>query len=179
MRPAGPGEQAQFLITPTKSGKTVTSLAQENKITQEQQDAKEKSDKAAQIIKDSAQDMLDTIGEVEKGIDYFGLTGPIWAIPGTKKTVWEANVNKLLSGKILDLMTSLKEASKTGATGFGQLSNKELAVLERASTALKKGLPRNEAKKILENMKTNLAIVVQGRPEGNGQKKLNDPLGIR
>ena len=118
-----------------------------------QNETKKIQENKSQMVKDSAMDTLNTISEVEKGIDYFGLTGGLPSIPGTARATWEANVNKLLSGKIINLMTQMKEASKTGATGFGQLSEKELKVLQEASTALKRGLSPKDAQKYLNEMK--------------------------
>ncbi len=121
-----------------------------------------KNEEKNSFVKEQAQDALNTIGEVEKGINYFGLTGQLPSMPGTQRTVWETNVNKLLSGKIINLMTQMKEASKTGATGFGQLSERELAVLQEASTALKRGLPPKEAQKYLNEMKLKLQKITSG-----------------
>lgn len=125
----------------------------EEKLNIEQDEKKKAQEEKSQFVKESALDTLKTIGEVEKGIGHFGLTGQLPSIPGTERATWEANVNKLLSGKIINLMTQMKEASKTGATGFGQLSEKELKVLQEASTALKRGLSPEAAQAILNDMK--------------------------
>jgi len=106
-----------------------------------------------QMAQESAQDVLDTISEVEKGINNFGVTGSLPSLPGTTRAEWEANVNKLLSSKIVDLITKMKQASKTGATGFGQLSDKEGQLLREASTALKRNLSPGAARKYLNVMK--------------------------
>lgn len=129
----------------------------------EQQDKKKSQEERGQIVLDSAKETLDTIGEVEKGIDNFGAFGDLPSIPGTNRVNWQANVDKLLSGKILDVMTKLKEASKTGGTGFGQLSNKELQVLTNASTALKKNLPKEQAAKYLNDMKNSIQKIVDNK----------------
>jgi hypothetical protein len=125
----------------------------EKKFAVEQEEKKKALEIKAQMVKDSALDTINTIGEVEKGIKHFGLLGKAPSVPGTERANWEANVNKLLSSKIINLMTSMKEASKTGATGFGQLSEKELKVLQDASTALNRGLSPKDAGKYLEQMK--------------------------
>ncbi len=114
----------------------------------------------SQFIKDSAQDALNTISEIEKGIGHFGLYGQLPSIPGTPRYTWETNINKLLSGKMIDLMTQMKEASKTGATGFGRLSEKEGQILREASTALKRGLPPEKAQEYLNSMKSALQKVI-------------------
>jgi len=101
----------------------------------------------------AAQDMLKTISEVEKGKENFGVFGNVPSFPGTKRKVWESNTNKLLASQILGLMSELKKVSKTGATGFGALNEKELAVLTNASTALKKDVPSEYAESILKDLK--------------------------
>ena len=126
------------------------------KLQRSDEEAKKKNDLYAQNVRDSATDAIDTITEVEKGIGHFGLTGSLPSIPGTPRAKWEANLGKLLSSKVIDVMTKMKEASKTGATGFGQLSEKELKVLQEASTALNRNLSPKDAQEILTNMKTKL-----------------------
>jgi hypothetical protein len=125
-------------------------------------EAQDKKDLYTQQVNTSASDMLSTIGEVKKGINNFGLFGNIPSIPGTKRADWESNVNKLLSQKIVDLMQSMKNASKTGATGFGQLSQKELKVLQDASTALNRGLSPKDAQKYLDQMEATANKVLSG-----------------
>lgn len=107
----------------------------------------------SEMVTQSAQDMLSTISEVEKGIGNFGLTGSLPSIPGTSRANWEANVNKLTASKVLNLIQSMKEASKTGATGFGALSEKELRVLQDASTALNRNLSPKDAQKYIDQIK--------------------------
>jgi hypothetical protein len=133
----------------------------------EQEEKKKQQEQKSQLVKDSALDSLNTIAEVEKGISNFGLFGQIPSIPGTERATWEANVNKLLSKKVIDVMVSMKEASKTGATGFGQLSEKELKVLQEASTALKRGLSPKDAQRYLNSMKLSLQKITQGNNKTN------------
>jgi hypothetical protein len=137
----------------------------EQKFNIEQADKVKKQEERSQYVKAAADDALSTISEVEKDMSNFGLLGGLPSIPGTARVNWEANVNKLLSGKVIDVMTKMKEASKTGATGFGQLSEKELKVLQEASTALKRGLSPEDAQRYLDAMKVMLQKVSQ--PGGN------------
>lgn len=111
-------------------------------------------------LKENAAENLRTIEEVKKGSKYFGPFGNMPSIQapsslfgeyGARKN-WEANVNKLLSQKVIDVMGEMKKASKTGASGFGQLSEKELAVLQGASTALKRDLNPEDALKYLDEI---------------------------
>lgn len=146
----------------------------DQKFRMEQEDNQKAQQQKSQLVLDNAKDTLDTISQVEKGIGNFGLTGGLPSIPGTDRYVWQTNVDKLLSGKIIDVMTKMKEASKTGSTGFGQLSNKELDVLKNASTALKKGLPPEEAQKYLNDMKVSIKKVLNGNQTSQTQQS-NDP----
>jgi hypothetical protein len=123
--------------------------------------------KQEEYIQSGAQDMLNTIAEVKKGINNFGAAGglPSWAWDYDRKS-WESNVDKLLSKRVIDLMTEMKQASKTGATGMGALSEKELAVLQNASTALKRSIGPEQAEKILNDMEQALNKVLTGKTQG-------------
>ena len=54
---------------------------------------------------------------------------------------------------MLDVIAEMKSASKTGATGFGQLSEREGQILRDASTALNRGLSPKDAQKYLNEIK--------------------------
>ena len=164
----------------TKSGIKETPISKPEDL-QKMQQQKEKSG----FVISQARDALNTIDEVEKGIGYFGAFGqfvPKEIMPGSEYYNWRVNVDKLLSGKMIELMTQMKEASKTGATGFGQLSEKEGQILREASTALKRGLAPDKAQEYLNNMKTALQKVIEGRsgqqtqPQGQGGLSLEELL---
>ena len=127
-----------------------------------QQKLQEKTD----FIRSEAQDTLNTIAEIEKGMNYFGRMGQVlpanWLTAGSPYYNWKTNLNKLLSKKMIDLMTQMKEASKTGATGFGQLSEKEGQILREASTAIKPGLSSKDAQRYLDLMKAPLQKILKG-----------------
>lgn len=85
-----------------------------------------------------AQTMLSTTqnirGEIKKGQESgFPVTGtasiPFSLYSGTPAGRVRSYVKALQSGVALQAMMRLKQASATGATGFGQLSNKELGIL--------------------------------------------------
>lgn len=138
--------------------------AQKNK---EESDRKEQN---AEDLKTSASDAIGTIEKVKAGSKYFGPLGelPSAAAPSSlvgeygKRADWESNINKLLSGRVIDIMTKMKQASKTGATGFGQLSEKELQVLQNASTALNKKLDPKTALGYLNDLEGTYQKVVGG-----------------
>lgn len=110
-----------------------------------------------EMLRSSAEDNLKTIEEVKKGKKYFGPLGELPSVPVltgdyNERKNWEVNVNKLLSQKVVDLMNSMKSASRTGATGFGQLNKSELDLLKNASTALKRSLAPEDAMRYLNDI---------------------------
>ena len=145
--------------------------AQEQKAQMDLQDRNRANQAHAEMVKQSAQDTLNTVAEVEKGINNFGTLGDVPSIPGTSRVNWESNVSKLMSGQVLDVINKMKEASKNGATGFGALSEKELAVLSNAATALKRSLPPQEAQKYLNQIKASSQKVLINSPEQPGQSQ--------
>ena len=139
---------------------------QAEKLDLEKQEQEKIEKKKTEMIMSSAEDTIETIGNIKAQINQFGLFGQLPSVPGNKRMVWEANFEKLKSKLVLDLMTQLKEASKTGSTGFGQLSEKELKVLEDGATALRRTLPKEEAMKILNKMeKVAQKVLIKAEPK--------------
>lgn len=124
-----------------------------------------------------SQDMLSSIGEVEKGIKYFGAAGAIPPLPGEyDKVNWQANFDKIISQNVLQTMKDLKSQSKTGSTGFGQLSNKELGILMNASTVLKKNMSEEDAKRYLTQMKDTFKKISGDKSNNTNEGKTSTGL---
>jgi len=127
---------------------------QELKYYDAQKEKDQTNQKKTEMILGGAQDTLNTIGEIEKDLKYFGAAGAIGAFPFEyDKKNWKANLEKLKSRLVLDVMSEMKNASRTGATGFGQLSEKEMKVLQDASTALKETLSEDDAQRYINIIK--------------------------
>ena len=149
--------------------KTQEKIAEEKAVRQIEEEGQ------GEQIKDSAEDILGTIGEVEKGLDYFGFAGKAPSIPlitgdYAKRKNWEKNIDKLKAGLVLETLQKLKRASKTGSTVFGALSEGELKMLQDASTALGRELGKEDAAKYLSAMRQSFQKIV-----GNGQQQLATP----
>lgn len=147
---------------------------QDLKAEQELRESRKVAELQKQRILDGAKDTVETIAEIKKDINNFGLWGALPSIPGTPRVNWEANVDKLLSKKIVDLMSEMKNASKTGATGFGQLNQEELKVLKNASTALKRTMNPSDAMKYLGQMEV-IARKVLGEQQTEAPMTFNSP----
>jgi hypothetical protein len=161
-----PSEQSGFVSKGTdalgRSLGMVPISASDKKAAQEMKDNAEKNRLEGEVLVSGARDTLKTIKRVKERIGEFGLTGNIPKIWGTTAYDWQSNVDQLLSKKIVDLMAEMKRVSKTGATGFGQLNEKELAVLQNASTALKKGTSPERAAVYLKDMEDALNKIISG-----------------
>lgn len=144
------------------------------------------------MIRLDAESQLQAIQESKKGKKYFGAMGnlPTSAAPSTylsfgaeygPRKVWENNTNKLLSGRIIDLMNKMKSASKTGATGFGQLNRSELQLIQNASNVLSKDLTPDDAEKYLNQLEGVYNKILgkggnQTFGQGGQQAQTGDPL---
>ena len=156
----------------------------------EKSDAEQAQSGKDELLRQGAEENLNAIGEAKKGIKYFGAMGnvPTIVAPSTilsggaeyaPRKNWETNINKVLSQKVIDVMTAMKQASKTGATGFGQLSNKELGVLQEASTALKRDLAPQDAEKYLNEMeKIHRRVLSGGGRFGQGAQAAGDEIDV-
>ena len=147
--------------------------AVERKAEFELEESQRKRDFASSDVMDKANDALNTIREIEGDMQYFGMAtgypGKLPSFPGHPRSKWEANVNKLLAGKVISVMTDMKNASRTGATGFGQLSEKELKVLQDASTALNRNLSPKDAQVELNKMKASLQKISNSSTSEQGE----------
>jgi len=185
-----PRTQEEYLETKRAEAGIISPMkaTQEKKALLQVQDLENKQSAATDIRKlnsenvmTSALDFSNTIKEVKNGKKYFGAAGPIPTLNpwGYERKEWEANINKLLSQKVVDLMNNMKQASRTGATGFGQLNKSELTLLQNASTALNKGLSPDQAMKYLDQMETlSNKIINKGVEQSTGIKQIGDiPVG--
>lgn len=175
-------------------GSKVPDIIAQEKLNKETAEKKQQQDAMTEQVIGTAQDMLDTIQKVKNGIKYFGPYGDVGtrltslggAIDYKDRSEWENNVNKLLSAKVVDQIMSMKNASKTGATGFGQLSEKEGQLLREASTALKRTTDKTAAAGYLDTMekiyqkilnKNNSSQDKQGQPSQNVLTATNPKTG--
>lgn len=109
----------------------------------------------------------------------FGEFTPVAArsmIPGKSATDANAALQQLLGQQIVDLIADMKSQSRTGATGFGALSVRELDVLQAAATQLTQRLSEPAALRELMAIKTALDKVMQ---ESGGQQQQQQQGGGR
>lgn len=144
----------------------------------------------ANLAKMQAQDIYNTAGEIEKGKDFFGPLGgdlPTWAAPSSwlpggktpgQRTNWEANLDKLRAGLSLEKINELRSAGKTGSTGMGILSDRDISLLTDAATALRRNLDPKDAMKYIQDIKDVQArlLGIQQGPSAGAQTEQTPQL---
>jgi hypothetical protein len=121
----------------------------------------------------------DTLNELSKLIDdkneltdvgkwATGASGHLGKLPFSSSTSvgsGQASIRKIQARNILDIIGRLKNQSRTGATGFGQMNLKELGVLENAASKLgDPTLPEEDIRQELINIRTQLRLMMQDEP---------------
>lgn len=94
----------------------------------------------------------------------FGEYTPAWArswVPGQQATDANAALQQVMGQQIVDLIGDMKAQSRTGATGFGQLSIRELDVLQSAATQLTHRLSQPAALQQLTAIKSGLNKILK------------------
>lgn len=129
---------------------------------------------------DSFVDELEDLAKRPLGGNY-GAGKVARIVPGSTWATTNAKINKLLSSGVLQVMAQLKASSPTGSTGFGALSEKEMAVLQSAFSILndrniEPEIANQEIKKILnitKKYRDNIKNYKMGESTEN-----KDPLGL-
>lgn len=88
------------------------------------------------------------IDEILANTDFTrGITGAMMGyIPGTEAYSQRKSLQTIVAKTVTETISTLKEQSKTGATGFGALNEKELEVIQTAITNLDPKDPRFDAR---------------------------------
>lgn len=118
----------------------------------------DKTNESLSVIKDLMDDAGNLTTEGARAVGKSSIGN--W-IPTTKGYSGGLKINKLRNEQVLNLIKELKEQSKTGATGMGNMSNKDLSVINNAATLLDSGLDEEEFKKQLAIVKSELNDIVQ------------------
>ena len=99
--------------------------------------------------------------------------------PSTTKG--RTGIQTLKSKLVVDLIGHLKAQSRTGATGFGNMSNKDLAVLERAANKLNEDLSDDDFAEELGRVREKLKMIMEDKKEDKpaGPAKPGTPESAR
>lgn len=91
-----------------------------------------------------------------------------------------AAVRQVIGQGVVDLIADMKSQSATGATGFGQLSEKELDVLMSAATQLTNRITEDTALRELLAIRDGMQKILSNAPtaDANDSAADADPLGI-
>ncbi len=114
--------------------------AAQEKTTEKKQAVDAARNAAVASIDDTAgalDELIDEKDQLKPGVGGAVGLGAIRArIPGTSAADAKARIDRLQSRLVVDLLGEMKRQSRTGATGFGALTEKELAVIQNAAARL-------------------------------------------
>ncbi|MGV1037937.1 MAG: hypothetical protein ACOYD0_13065 [Candidatus Nanopelagicales bacterium] len=98
-------------------------------------------------------------------------------VPGFSARDAQATIDQLRSRLVVDLMGEMKAQSKTGATGFGALSEKELKVLQDSAGKLDPSQSEAAFAKELKRIRSMVVKVIQepGQPGASQTLKTSPP----
>lgn len=158
------------------AGSTQTLIKEKTRQTRKEDIALEKEEKAAKEAEQQAANtkavankkVKEALNILNKSFTATGVPATIsLAIPGKSMPadVLNSAYSTLKSNISLDAMTKLKQASPTGSTGFGALSQNELKILTDKIGELDAELPRETQ---IENLKTIANILKLDVPELTG-----------
>lgn len=123
----------------------------------------QKAQKAAMAQQDAIDSIDDTISKIDSlkkhpGYASLGtfLGGIGSAIPHTDAADAKAQLDTITSQGMINIINKMKSLSATGATGFGQLSDKEGEVLRNATGNLSTQQSHNQLDTNLDSIKANL-----------------------
>ncbi len=96
-------------------------------------------------------------------------------IPGAEARTAQAKMDRLKNLLTINLIGEMKAQSRTGATGFGQLSSRELDVLEKGASKLDPGIEKQAFESELVRIKNKLRLILMD-PGGADIKRTPDEL---
>lgn len=89
-------------------------------------------------------------------------------VPGSTTADSRAALQQLVGQRVVELMREMKSQSSTGATGFGALSEKELALLQAASARLQTAQSDEAFTKAIMEVNTLVDKIYQEAGQGEG-----------
>jgi Ni,Fe-hydrogenase I large subunit len=125
----------------------------QEKFAMEKQDREETRSNKSQAVIDSSDKLIETVDHLIKNKNYFGpIEGSIPPMfPG--KIEFDENYKYLQANNVMKVLAEMKSQSRTGATGFGALNEKELALIQDAASKLNVRMDEKTAEKYLMQMK--------------------------
>lgn len=168
--------------------------AEQNKLQREYGERKEalKASKGAptaasqQFLNELSQSAITTLDDLDSRVSEFttGFGSLMKVIPRSKAVDFAADLETLTSDIKLGVLQQMKSMSKTGASGFGQLSDKEGRSLESALGSLRQDQSPSNVKKNLKKIRASISrwntAVSTAKPEdlGGAPSPAKDSLGL-
>ena len=139
------------------------SLVQKQKSSSEGERKQNVLKSAADKLQTSLQ-TLDRMAENEEGLESAVGIGSTWltpSIPGSAASIFEKDFKQYEAQQLINVMMELKSLSKSGATGFGSTSEKEIDFIINSASDLGKGLSDKEFVSRLTKLRTKSANLLK------------------
>lgn len=137
----------------------------------------------AQEALDELKNVLDDKGNLtSKGHSATGWSSFLKYLPGTEARSGNASIKRVGSQQVLNVIAELKAQSRTGATGFGNMSNKDLATLENAAHKLDTLQDDEEVAAELRRIRDGMKKIVEGAAAHAAEESKTsskDPIEVR
>ena len=124
---------------------------------QKAQDEKQNKQDSVRILKDRASTITNTVDEVLPKVNGLtsGFGGTVLSkIPATESNDVRKTIQTIKSALSVEQLQQMRAASKNGASGFGQLSERELGVIETSIANLDQDQSPEQLAKNLNKIKT-------------------------
>lgn len=137
------------------------------------------ANRGRQMLREKTGDVLTSIGMVEDALENdvdTGFGGSILKyVAGTDTYTLGGDVDSILANLGYNALQEARAASSNGSSGFGQLTERELADLKSLVTTLKVGMKKEDFKERLALIKRNFE---RARKKAQGKVTLDQWIGI-
>ena len=137
------------------------------------------ANRGRQILREKTGDVLTSIGMVEDALENdveTGFGGSILKyVAGTDTYTLGGDVDSILANLGYNALQEARSSSSNGSSGFGQLTERELADLKSLVTTLKVGMKKEDFKARLDLVKKNFE---RARKRAQGKVTLDQWIGI-
>lgn len=114
--------------------------------------------------------------DIQWGVGWSNLGGFAPYIPTSPQKTASKKIRQVIAKQVLGLVSEMKSQTKTGATGFGNMSNKDLGLLEDAASALDPNMSESDFAKEVVKMRDLISKSLQSREEDKDHDSIVDGL---
>jgi hypothetical protein len=138
---------------------------------------KEVANKMTQDALDAINDIIDEKGNLKDTVgSAVGMSrmNPLNMIPGSQAQTANSTLDNFSGKVLLNLLNEVKSQSASGATGFGNMSNKDLDTLKQAASRLNKSMPKEDYAKEVVRLRDLMKTALSKKTSDGTDNKKHD-----